>query len=272
MTSKYIPSLSTTSTSEGAPPVSRPRLPLYSPWPSPRATYTSAPRLPDGYDSPGISVSGPYTFDELHKNTRLLQEIANNWEYIRNSLGDEVMHRLNSFGDSDPISSWKKIAPFVNSDSSIAADFIAYWREESRPLDANSLSAIERVDGGSVLLAESCKRCFELGAADQDRTAFDSVAARVTASRMIGRRFSSDTIMRDILEHAASNGDVEALIGLSIGWPESDTLRSAYSAYKSRNGMRFSWPALIHVCARVSSEREFVEILGRLVSQADGNV
>ena len=136
----------------------------------------------------------------LHQNTRLMREMAENWGKISDSLGDEMMLRLTSFGTRDARGVWERIAPFVNSDKPIANDFLAYCREESRPLGANVLSALERVEGGSVLLAESCKRCFERGPSDRETSFFDSTAAALTAGRIVGRRFSADESIRAILE------------------------------------------------------------------------
>ena len=227
-------------------------------------------KMMDPYNGKPVRING-FSIG-LERNPRLMREMAEHWREISDSLGDGVLSRLSFFGIRDARGVWEQLAPFVNSNKSILGDFLSFCRAESAPLGANVLGALERIEGGSVLLAQSCKRILEGDARDQGLLPFDSVAAAVAAARILGRWFSEDESNRAILERAASRGDAGAFVGLSTGWPDSEVIQLAYARLNSPNGLHLLWPDYIHLCARASTEGEFLRVLKRWVSSADGNI
>ena len=90
----------------------------------------------------------------------------------------------------------------------------------------------------------------------------------------MGRQFSHNDVIRAALEHRLHLGDSVSIVGLSLGWPNSEALDKAYDPIPKNGwgGQRVQWAPALQISGVLGSAEEFTHLLELILSDGVGYV
>ena len=207
---------------------------------------------------------------EQFKNYAPVIELAaERWEDLEAAAGGSPAGRLSRWNDS-PAGFWGAFAPYLSRSSLLRTRFLEYCEDESVVLKAPVLVALSRLEPGSSLLLDCCKRVLVAELDAQKYDPFDAARSTVVASKYLAAQFSEDSsaVAAIITASDSLRAQGGALVGLASHWPDQELVVREY-----RNLLHgHQWRGLL-VCAQLwllsaqGTREQVADALARFVTR-----
>jgi hypothetical protein len=119
------------------------------------------------------------------------------------------------------------------------------------------------------VLLEHCLRTL-----DANASPLDQARRALVVGQILGRQFSHKDEIRVTLERRLYLEESVSIVGLSLGWPTSDTLNKAYEPIRKNGwvGQRVQWAPALQISGVLGSAEEFAYFLELILSNGVGYV
>ncbi|UZN01367.1 hypothetical protein OL548_33860 (plasmid) [Lysinibacillus sp. MHQ-1] len=160
--------------------------------------------------------------DGIYTNIPFLENLLENWSYIKNSLGEDISTGFTTY-DSDPLEFWEKICLVVSDDyPEVKRDIIKFLETRTeRTIKPNLLKILSKEHPKSSLLLEYIFEILERerGLSHEDELVY-------TAARILGKQFNNDpSVLKKVRDNALEPRLNEAaIVALCEGWPDDDSI------------------------------------------------
>lgn len=206
----------------------------------------------------------------LKKNDALLEHIASNWEQVYKVLGGSIFNRLSSFGRGNQDTCWNELAVYLEPSMVMLKEaFLSYCQRPNSFLYDSSLRALARLESGSPLLLDCCKRIF---ADKSNHSSYYEVVAQITAGIIIGESYCNESDLGELLEPLGRQKNSGAIIALCLGWSESEIVDIFYEKLMTKQKANITWPAAFYVIGIRGDTEAFENLVLSFINRADGDI
>lgn len=201
----------------------------------------------------------------LEPNIPLLKQVLANWNYIRETFGEEFWPRLAKRSSGHIGSIWQQFLLFADEHPPAreeAVSFLENNREQST--SPNALRFLGRARPRSHLLLDSCLRSLHIGDARADSSGEDALVA----AQLLGSNFGGDS---EVLAHITAHRSAERvydkeIFALCEGWPESEELEQLFEQVREQNPP-LSYGAYSQLVTRKSSSEAVARTIAGVLSE-----
>lgn len=197
--------------------------------------------------------------DRTMLNPSFLKHIIDNWEYIKNTFGEEILFRLMD-RRPNPNRFWNTIAIFADQSPIVQKEAISFLTgRESEMVDSEILKIIARIRPRSKILQEYCLKAFKS----------NIYPLPLISAGIIGKHFGGTEILNDILPSKIEMPiSAEVFIALNRGWPESEELKTVIDLMKDARKIP-SAAYMDFICREASPQKVFKELIEKYSKTED---
>lgn len=203
----------------------------------------------------------------LDSNSILRECIADNWSYLKEALGDRFVAVVTG-GKENLDGIWDDLADFADTTPEITREIIAYLERVKNTSSPSLLHFWNRHRPKNESLLNCC---YELIQGDNSRGHWSYRENLYAAAQIIGHDFSD---RQDVCSKLEKMVDVnihnnQALLALSIGWPKSQRLKTAFD-YFSKNKIGIEFATFVHLVARHSNSERVATLVEQVIDRLAG--
>jgi len=205
----------------------------------------------------------------FHRNLSMVKCILENWDVLKQQLGDEFWRELH-IEKSDRLLSWSVLCPVVSDYESPRAElleFLSARSERSSTIDV--LQFLSKAPSHRGVFLE-----YLLEAISQNKRVPTDIES-VSAAEMLGEHFEGDSDVYAQLETKTMTNPwfvpTTALIALCEGWPNSEAVQKAFDQFEAGGRADITIETWALLCTKCSSEVVLGSLLDLLKCYSDPN-
>lgn len=204
-----------------------------------------------------------YIVPVLSPNIPLLRHILQNWDHIRNALGDEFWPRMSKSG-SGALHLWDALCLFAHEYSSPRDEAIRFLETNKKRTDRpNTLRFLARARPKNPLLLQYCLKALYIG---DDQRDCSGEGALLLALKLLGTHFGGDA---DVLAHITSGHAKDhvyekVILALCEGWPQSEELERILAMAKTQRRPLSDTTTFRVLCLKGTSRNVFSDFMAVL--------